>query len=174
MSNFGLFVTLSLLVLLSSSKRVCNHCFSSQLLCSIFMYLRPWQQRVSALIAVKSCFRSIGSYIIYPIKLLTRARWCCASLWATSTRSAQAWSVLVGITHNSFDSFCVRVSTITVIKPVCHIFKFTPTNGDRVTVFGLPRWSSSQVLTKIDVYLYFSERVTEPALAITRRLYIYT
>jgi len=37
-----------------------------------------------------------------------------------------------------FDSFYVRVSTMTVISTLGHIFKYTLTNGHRFTALGLP------------------------------------
>jgi len=61
-----------------------------------------------------------------------------------------------------FGSFYVRVSTMTAIYTVGHRYKYTPTNGPRLTDAYLPWWSPIHVLSEVDVpCLNFSERGTE-------------
>jgi len=50
-----------------------------------------------------------------------------------------------------FDSFYVRVSTITAIWTAGHRFKTKPTNWPRFTAPSLPWWSPIQVLTEVFV-----------------------
>jgi len=51
----------------------------------------------------------------------------------------------------NFDSFYVRVSTMTAIKTVGHRLRSTPTNGHRFTALGLPWRSPVQVLTEVNI-----------------------